>query len=138
MTRFVSHMVYELCTVRIQVLANLLETEDVRCRSGALRILACITSHPLIRKRTTQMGGIELLVRLLSDKDKELQLMAAETMANLAKFRSARTIVRRNGGIPRLVDLLDIDLTKVKLIFATTLLSISFSFLSRYFNLSVY
>jgi len=97
----------------LEVLANLLETEDGRCRTGALRILSSITSHPLIRKRTTQMGGIELLIRILSDKNKEMQLMAAETMANLAKFRAARTIVRRNGGIPRLVDLLDVDLSKV-------------------------
>ena len=35
-------------------------------------------------------------------------------MANLAKFRKARTIVRRNGGIPKLIDLLDIDLSKVR------------------------
>ena len=34
-------------------------------------------------------------------------------MANLAKFRKARTIVRKNGGIPKLIDLLDLDLSKV-------------------------
>ena len=34
-------------------------------------------------------------------------------MANLARFRKARRIVRKTGGIPKLVDLLDVDPTKV-------------------------
>ena len=76
-----------------------------------------ITAHPAIRKKVTQMGGIELLIKILSDPDSDLQLLAAETMANLAKFRKARTIVRKNGGIPKLIDLLDIDLSKVRLVF---------------------
>lgn len=97
----------------LEVLANLLETDDVKCKIGALRILQEITVHPQIRKKTTLMGGIELLIKILSDPDKELQLLAAESMANLAKFKKARTIVRKNGGIPKLVDLLDVDLTKV-------------------------
>ena len=59
------------------------------------------------------MGGIELLIKILSEPDSDLKLLAAETMANLAKFRKARTIVRKNGGIPKLIDLLDIDLSKV-------------------------
>lgn len=96
-----------------QVLANLLETEDSKCKFGALRILCQITVHPAIRKKTTLMGGIELLIKILSDPDPDLQLLATETMANLARFRKARLIVRKNGGIPKLVDLLDVDLTKV-------------------------
>ena len=36
-------------------------------------------------------------------------------MANLAKFRKARTIVRKNDGIPKLIDLLDVDMSKVRL-----------------------
>ena len=37
-----------------------------------------------------------------------LQLLCTETIANLAKFRKARRLVRRHGGVPRLIDLLDI------------------------------
>jgi hypothetical protein len=59
------------------------------------------------------MGGIELLIKILSDPDPDLELLAAETMANLAKFRNARTVVRKHGGIPKLIDLLDVDLSKV-------------------------
>ena len=65
------------------------------------------------RRKTTLMGGIEMLIKILSDPDPELELLAAETMANLAKFRNARTVVRKNGGIPKLIDLLDIDMAKV-------------------------
>lgn len=86
----------------------------MRCKMGSLRLMRHITSHPQIRQKTTMMGGIELLIKILSEPDKELQLMAAETMANLARFRKARTIVRRNGGIPKLIDLLDFDFSKVR------------------------
>ncbi|TRY78815.1 hypothetical protein TCAL_06231 [Tigriopus californicus] len=97
----------------LEVLSNLLETDEMKCKVGALRILRRITVHPAIRKKTTLMGGIDLLIKILSDPDPKLQLLAAETMANLAKFRNARTIVRKNEGIPKLIDILDIDLAKL-------------------------
>ena len=92
---------------------DLLETDDMKCKIGSLRILRDITIHPQIRKKLTNMGGIELLIKILGDPDADLQLLAAETMANIAKYRSARTIVRKNNGIPKLIDLLDIDVSKV-------------------------
>ncbi len=56
------------------MLANLLETDDAKCKVGSLRILSQITVHPSIRRKTTLMGGIELLIKILSDPDKELQV----------------------------------------------------------------
>ena len=44
---------------------------------------------------------------------KQLQLIATETLANLTQFRKARNTFRRHGAIPRLVDLLDVDTSKV-------------------------
>ena len=35
--------------------------------------------------------------------------MATESLANLAKFKRARRVVRKQGGIPKMVDLLDVD-----------------------------
>ena len=59
-------------------------------------------------------GGIELAIRVLCETNQMLQLLCTETIANLAKFRKARRLVRRHGGVPRLIDLLDIgDPTKV-------------------------
>ena len=47
----------------LEVLVNLLETDDVKCKIGSLKILKEIVVHPDIRKAITHMGGIELMVR---------------------------------------------------------------------------
>ncbi len=101
----------------LEVLTNLLDTDDHKCRVGSLRILREITVHPEIRKQITLMGGIEPTIVILSEPHKDLQLIATETLANLARFRRARNIFRRHGGIPKLVDLLDIDQAKVEMIY---------------------
>ena len=44
-----------------------------------------------------------------SDPDAQLRRMATETLANLAKYKKARRLVRKYGGISKLVDLLDVD-----------------------------
>ena len=54
------------------------------------------------------------MIRILSDNNQQLQLLASETIYNLAKFRRARRSVRKHGGIPKLVDLLDVDIDRVK------------------------
>ena len=53
------------------------------------------------------------MIRILSDNNQQLQLLASETIYNLAKFRRARRSVRKHGGIPKLVDLLDVDIDRV-------------------------
>ena len=101
----------------LEVLTNLLDTEDPKCQLGSLKILKDITSHPEIRRQITLMGGIEPTITILADPNLQLRLIATETLANLTKFRKARNSFRRHGGIPRLVDLLDVDITKVKMSF---------------------
>ena len=94
-------------------MANLLETDDTKCKIGSLTILKEITVHPDIRKAITMMGGVELLIRILSVPNQKLQLLASESIANLAKFKRGRANVRKHQGIPKLVDLLDVDTSKV-------------------------
>ena len=53
-------------------------------------------------------------VRILADANKHLKLHAAESLAKLAKYKKGRTIVRKNNGIPRVVDLLDVDMNKAE------------------------
>lgn len=96
----------------LEVLTNLLDTDDPKCQLGSLKILKEITCHPDIRRQITLMGGIEPTIVILSDPYKELQLLATETLANLTQFRKARNTFRRQGGIPRLVDLLDVEPAK--------------------------
>ena len=58
----------------LEVLVNLLETDDVKCKIGSLKILKEIVTHPDIRKAITHMGGIELMVRILADANKHLKV----------------------------------------------------------------
>ena len=57
-------------------------------------------------------SSLPLQVRILADANKHLKLHAAESLAKLAKYKKGRTIVRKNIGIPKVVDLLDVDMAK--------------------------
>jgi hypothetical protein len=49
------------------------------------------------------LGGLQTLVKILTEPDKDLKCLAAETIANVAKFKRARKVVRQNNGINKLV-----------------------------------
>ncbi|PAA77708.1 hypothetical protein BOX15_Mlig020657g3, partial [Macrostomum lignano] len=91
----------------LEVLLNLLETEENRCKIGSLKILKEISQNPQIRRAIADLGGLQTLVNILKEPSKDLKCLAAETIANVAKFRRARRIVRQHGGIRKLVSLLD-------------------------------
>lgn len=59
----------------------------------------------LIRRAIVDMGGLKSIVRILDSPVKDLKALAAETIANVAKFHRARKIVRLNGGIEKLVSI---------------------------------
>ena len=52
---------------------------------------------------TNVNAGLPMLVQILQSPNRELKCLAAETIANVAKFKRARHIVRHHGGIRRLV-----------------------------------
>ncbi|CAL1542374.1 unnamed protein product [Lymnaea stagnalis] len=91
----------------LEVLINLLDTDEVKCKIGALKILKEISRNGQIRRAIADLGGLQTMVKILRDQDKDLKSLAAETIANVAKFRRARRTVRQHGGIKRLVNLLD-------------------------------
>lgn len=91
----------------LEVLINLLDTEDVKCKIGSLQILKEVSANPYIRRSIADLGGLPTMVAILNEQDKDLKCLAAETIANVAKFRRARKVVRQNQGIQRLVALLD-------------------------------
>ncbi|ESP04270.1 hypothetical protein LOTGIDRAFT_224011 [Lottia gigantea] len=91
----------------LEVLINLLDTEEVKCKIGALKILKEISKNTQIRRAIADLGGLQTMVKILRDTNKDLKCLAAETIANVAKFRRARRTVRQHGGIKRLVSLLD-------------------------------
>nr|DBA25137.1 TPA: hypothetical protein GDO54_012703 [Pyxicephalus adspersus] len=74
---------------------------------GSLKILKEISHNSQIRSAIADYGGLQIMVNILDCQDKDLKCLAAETIANVAKFRRARRTVRQHGGIKRLVGLLD-------------------------------
>ncbi|XP_056290638.1 outer dynein arm-docking complex subunit 2 [Pseudoliparis swirei] len=91
----------------LEVLINLLDTDEVKCKIGSLKILRKISHNVQIRQAIVDMGGLQGIVEILDSPVKQLKALAAETIANVAMFRKARRNVRRYGGIKKLVKLLD-------------------------------
>ncbi|NXN34980.1 ARMC4 protein, partial [Rhinoptilus africanus] len=91
----------------LEVLINLLDTEEIKCQIGSLKILKEISQNTLIRHAIADLGGLEIMVKILDSPDKDLKCLAAETIANVARFKQARRTVRQHGGIKRLVGLLE-------------------------------
>ncbi|XP_025741667.1 outer dynein arm-docking complex subunit 2 isoform X1 [Callorhinus ursinus] len=91
----------------LEVLINLLDTDEVKCKIGSLKILKEISHNPQIRRNIVDLGGLPIMVNILDSPHKSLKCLAAETIANVAKFRRGRRAVRRHGGITKLVALLD-------------------------------
>ena len=85
------------------MLINLLETNDIKCKIGTLRILRDISENAQTRMAIVDLKGLPQLVDILTSSNRELKCLAAETIANIAKFRRARRIVRLNGGLRYLV-----------------------------------
>lgn len=73
---------------------------------GSLKILKEISHNSQIRSALADFGGLQIMVNILDCQDKDLKCLAAETIANIAKFRRARRTVRQYGGIKRLVSTL--------------------------------
>ncbi|XP_067863272.1 outer dynein arm-docking complex subunit 2 isoform X2 [Heptranchias perlo] len=91
----------------LEVLINLLDTEETKCKIGSLKILKEISKNPQIQRCLADLGGLQIMVKILDSSNKDLKCLAAETIANIARFRRARQTVRLHGGIQRLVGLLD-------------------------------
>ena len=70
---------------------------------GSLKILKEISRNVQIRRAIADLGGLQTMVKILRDPDKDLKCLAAETIANVAKFRRARRTVRQHVGIKKLV-----------------------------------
>ncbi|NXE80267.1 ARMC4 protein, partial [Cochlearius cochlearius] len=87
----------------LEVLINLLDTEEIKCQIGSLKILKEISQNTLIRHAIADLGGLQIMVKILDSPDKDLKCLAAETIANVARFKQARRTVRQHGGIKKLV-----------------------------------
>ncbi|KAI9329663.1 armadillo-type protein [Zopfochytrium polystomum] len=92
----------------LDTLVNLLDTDDPKCKIGALKILKEISQNVQIRSAISDLDGMQPLVELLKDSDDLIKCLAAETIAHCAKNARNRRAVRRYGGIRKLVRLLKV------------------------------
>ena len=65
--------------------------------------VCCVYIMSLCHVYDCVSAGLPMLVQILTSPNRELKCLAAETIANVAKFKRARRIVRHNGGIRKLV-----------------------------------
>lgn len=110
---FILKMSLETCQIAIrevgglEVLINLLDTDEVKCKIGALKILKQISMNASIRRSIADLGGLQTMVAILDmPNNNQLRCLAAETIANVARFKRSRRTVRQYGGIEKLVSLL--------------------------------
>ncbi|NXN96792.1 ARMC4 protein, partial [Rhinopomastus cyanomelas] len=87
----------------LEVLINLLDTEEMKCQMGSLKILKEMSQSALIRRAIVDLGGLQIMLTILDSPDKDLKCLAAETIASIAGFKRARRTVRLHGGIKKLV-----------------------------------
>jgi armadillo repeat-containing protein 4 len=90
----------------LETIVNLLDTDDSKCRIGALQILKDTSQNVSIRSAIADLDGMRPLVELVNDSDEKLKCLAAETIAHCARNSRNRRFVRKYGGIKRLVKLL--------------------------------
>ncbi|XP_076253243.1 armadillo repeat-containing protein gudu isoform X2 [Rhynchophorus ferrugineus] len=113
------HLKHEICLNRkeiggLELLINLLETKDLKCKLGALSVLTELSQNQDIRRCIANLGGINLLVKNLTEPARDLQILVAETIYNVAQVKKARKHIRQCNGIPKLVDFLDCNETYLK------------------------
>ncbi|XP_015516783.1 armadillo repeat-containing protein gudu [Neodiprion lecontei] len=92
----------------LEVLVNLLETRDIKCQLGSLSVLLQLATSSDMRKALIDLDIVTPLINILKHPARDLQVMAAETMANIAMMRKARKQIRIRNGIPLILDIMDV------------------------------
>lgn len=98
----------------LEVLVNLLESNNIGCRMGSFRILEEISTNLDARQYLADLHIIPILVRTLCHPAVDLRISAANIIANVAKTRWTRKIFRDLRAIEILVDLLDIEVSVLR------------------------
>jgi hypothetical protein len=70
----------ETCQVAIrdvgglEVLINLLDTDEIKCKIGSLKILKEISMNSSIRRSIADLGGLQTMVSILQSTNQQLQV----------------------------------------------------------------
>ncbi|XP_076658827.1 armadillo repeat-containing protein gudu [Halictus rubicundus] len=92
----------------LEILVNLLETTDLKCQSGSLSVLLQIARSSEMRRYLIDLGIVTPLIEMLKHPARDIQVLAAETMAIIAQIRKARKQIRLRGGLPLILDVMDV------------------------------
>lgn len=93
----------------VTLLLNILRTEHWRCVVGSLEVLRIMANTKRINLEICRLGGIQQLIDCLHSNLIEVQSLAAETLSHVITFRMAYKTIRRNGGIKKLVNIIQPD-----------------------------
>ncbi|XP_018310896.1 LOW QUALITY PROTEIN: armadillo repeat-containing protein 4 [Mycetomoellerius zeteki] len=92
----------------LEVLVNLLETNDIKCQNGSLSVLLQIATSTEMKRYLIDLDIATPLIQMLKHPARDIQILAAETMAIIARVRKARKQIRIRGGIPLILDVMDV------------------------------
>lgn len=98
----------------LEVLVNLLSSNSITCRVGALHILNSLTKNIDYRRYVIDLHAIDALVVVLTEPAADVKALAADIFANLSKIRLARKLIREQGAIPKLIDLMNCNLETLR------------------------
>ncbi|XP_031788283.1 armadillo repeat-containing protein gudu [Nasonia vitripennis] len=105
-SRVIQRVIHEMGG--LEILVNLLETREIKCQHGSLAVLLQISSSPEMRRHLIDLGIITPLIELLKHPARDIQVLTVETMANIALMRKARKQIRIRGGVPLILDIMDV------------------------------
>ncbi|KAL6425535.1 hypothetical protein ACFW04_009589 [Cataglyphis niger] len=84
----------------LEVLVNLLETNDIKCQNGSLSVLLQIVTSTEMKRYLIDLDITTPLIQMLKHPAKDIQVLTAETLAIIGQIRKARKQIRIRGGIP--------------------------------------
>ncbi|XP_050460340.1 armadillo repeat-containing protein gudu isoform X2 [Cataglyphis hispanica] len=92
----------------LEVLVNLLETNDIKCQNGSLSVLLQIVTSTEMKRYLIDLDITTPLIQMLKHPAKDIQVLTAETLAIIGQIRKARKQIRIRGGIPLILDVMDV------------------------------
>ncbi len=87
----------------VDVLINVLEADDHKCKVAALRVLQNMVTMQHFQRLLVMKSGIATVVRLLSEPEQDVRCLAAGTLAHAVNNHRSRMLTRKAGAVPLLV-----------------------------------
>ncbi|TGZ54822.1 Armadillo repeat-containing protein 4 [Temnothorax longispinosus] len=86
----------------------LLKDYDLTDKNGSLSVLLQIATSTDMKRYLIDLDITTPLIQMLKHPARDIQILAAETMAIIARVRKARKQIRIRGGIPLILDVMDV------------------------------